>query len=91
MAELTGGGGRARSRPPAVLLLPLGSHEEQGPHAPMGDFLLADRMAELIAARAHASAGTETLVAPVLPFGGADISAVSPAASRSRRRRCGRC
>ena len=24
-----------------VILLPLGSHEDQGPHAPMGDYLLA--------------------------------------------------
>ena len=44
-----------------VVLLPLGSFEDQGPHAPMGDYLSAERMAELIAERAtdarHAHAG----------------------------------
>ena len=30
-----------------VVLLPLGSFEDQGPHAPMGDYLSAERMAEL--------------------------------------------
>jgi creatinine amidohydrolase len=71
MAELTGGEARdAYARRP-VILLPLGSHEDQGPHAPMGDYLLADRMAELIATRAT-EFGTETYVAPPLPFGGAD-------------------
>ncbi len=71
MAELTGAEARAVYARRPMLLLPLGSHEEQGPHAPMGDFLSADRMAGLIAARAT-GAGTETLVAPVLPFGGAE-------------------
>jgi creatinine amidohydrolase len=60
-----------------VILLPLGSHEDQGPHAPMGDYLSAERVAELIAARATA-AGTETVVAPVLPFGGADYFGTMP-------------
>src|SRR3978361_392816 len=54
-----------------VLLLPLGSQEDQGPHAPMGDFLCAERIATLIAGRACAE-GHDTLVAPVLPFGGRD-------------------
>lgn len=46
----------------------MGSHEDQGPHAPMGDYLLAEKMAELAALRATAM-GTRTLVAPVIPFG----------------------
>ncbi|HEX4260046.1 MAG TPA: creatininase family protein [Acetobacteraceae bacterium] len=71
LAELTGGEARDVLARRPVILLPLGSHEEQGPHAPMGDYLSADRMAERIAARAT-EAGTETLVAPVLPFGGAE-------------------
>lgn len=71
MAELTGGEAREVYARRPVLLLPMGSHEEQGPHAPMGDYLSAERMAVLIAERA-ASRGTETLVAPVLPFGGAE-------------------
>jgi len=60
-----------------VLLLPLGSHEDQGPHAPMGDFLSADAIAVCIAERAS-EAGTETVVAPVLPFGGTDFFASMP-------------
>lgn len=60
-----------------VILLPMGSHEDQGPHAPMGDYLLAEAIAERIALRATA-AGTRTLVAPVLPFGGADFFGAMP-------------
>ena len=60
-----------------VILLPLGSHEDQGPHAPMGDYLSAERVAESIARRATQD-GTPTLVAPVLPFGGADFFASMP-------------
>ena len=56
----------------ATVLLPLGSLEDQGPHGPMGDYLLAERMAELIA-RAAIGAGHDALVAPVLPFGGRDF------------------
>lgn len=62
-----------------VILLPLGSDEDQGPHAPMGDYLCAERMAELIARRAAAQ-GQRTLVAPVLPFGGADVFGSVPGA-----------
>jgi creatinine amidohydrolase len=77
LGELTAGEARdVLSRNP-VILLPLGSHEDQGPHAPMGDYLLADRMATLIAERASAS-GVETLVAPVLPFGGANYFGSTP-------------
>ncbi len=67
-------GGEARELYPAnpVILLPMGSHEDQGPHAPMGDYLLAEKIAELAAVKATA-AGTRTVVAPVLPFGGADF------------------
>jgi creatinine amidohydrolase len=60
-----------------VILLPLGSFEDQGPHAPMGDYLSAERIAEHIAARASEN-GTPTVVAPVLPFGGADFFASMP-------------
>ena len=56
----------------ATVLLPLGSLEDQGPHAPMGDYLSAERIAELIA-RAAVAAGCDTLVAPALPFGGRDV------------------
>ncbi|MGE0418134.1 MAG: creatininase family protein [Acetobacteraceae bacterium] len=60
-----------------VILLPLGSFEDQGPHAPMGDYLSAEKMAELIAERATAE-GTRTLVAPVLAYGGADFFGTAP-------------
>ena len=71
MGTLTGDEGRAIYAQNPVILLPMGSHEDQGPHAPMGDYLLAEKMAELAALRATAM-GTPTLVAPVIPFGGAD-------------------
>ena len=71
MGTVTGGEARKLYASNPVVLLPLGSHEDQGPHAPMGDYLLAEKMAEQIALRATA-AGTPTFAAPVLPFGGAD-------------------
>jgi creatinine amidohydrolase len=71
LAELTSAEARARLSRRPVILLPMGSLEEQGPHAPMGDFLLAERIAVAMAERAEA-AGAEALVAPVIPFGGAD-------------------
>ena len=77
MSEITGGEARALYARNPVILLPLGSHEDQGPHAPMGDYLCADRMSELIAQRAS-ERGTQTVVAPVLPFGGADYFAAMP-------------
>ncbi len=77
----------ARQSP--VILLPLGSHEDHGPHQPMGDYLLADMVAERIAQRAAAQ-GVPTFVAPSLPYGVADFFgsspgglALSPAAFRS--------
>lgn len=77
MGHLTGGEASEELARNPVILLPMGSHEEQGPHAPMGDYLLAEKLAELIAERANA-AGTRTLVAPVLPFGGADYFGAKP-------------
>ena len=77
MAELTGGEARAVYKRNPVLLLPMGSHEDQGPHAPMGDYLSADALAELIARRAG-ERGVETLIAPALPFGGADYFGSMP-------------
>jgi creatinine amidohydrolase len=60
-----------------VILLPLGSQEDHGPHQPMGDFVLADMLAGRIARRAQ-EAGTPCLAAPVLPFGVADYFGASP-------------
>ena len=77
MGELTAAETRRIFLVRPIILLPLGSHEDQGPHAPMGDYLSAERMAELIAERATEQ-GTRTLVAPVLPFGGADFFGTTP-------------
>lgn len=72
MGTLTGDEGRELYATNPVILLPMGSHEDQGPHAPMGDYLLAEKIAELAAIRAT-EMGTRTVVAPVVPFGGADF------------------
>jgi creatinine amidohydrolase len=77
LAELTGTEMREIAPRRPVILLPLGSHEDQGPHAPMGDYLSAEAIAIKIAARATDN-GTETYVAPVVPFGGADYFASMP-------------
>lgn len=77
MGEITGGEARELYPTRPVVLVPLGSHEDQGPHAPMGDYLSAERVAELIAERASA-AGNRTVVAPVVPYGGADYFGSMP-------------
>ena len=43
MAQVTAGEARELYSANPVILLPMGSHEDQGPHGPMGDYLLADR------------------------------------------------
>src|ERR1700735_175595 len=77
LAELTGGEMREIVPRRPVILLPLGSHEDQGPHAPMGDYLLAELVANQIAERAF-GLGVETLVAPVIPFGGSNYFGSTP-------------
>ena len=77
MGELTAGEAREVYARRPIVLLPLGSHEDQGPHAPMGDYLSAERMAEKIAFRS-VDKGVETVVAPVLPYGGADYFGAMP-------------
>ena len=79
LAELTSGEAADRLAAGAVVLVPLGSQEDQGPQAPMGDHLCAERMAVLIAERARAE-GIDTLVAPVLAFGGRDFFGSIPGA-----------
>lgn len=71
MAELTSQEAREQLTEGAVVLLPMGSLEDQGIHAPMGDYLAADLMAVEIAKKARAE-GVPTFVAPVIPFGGRD-------------------
>jgi creatinine amidohydrolase len=60
-----------------VILVPLGSHEDHGPHLPMGDYLLAETLAGRIAASATAL-GSPSFAAPCLPFGVADYFGCSP-------------
>lgn len=71
MAELTSEEARQELTAEAVVLLPMGSLEDQGIHAPMGDYMAADLMAVEIAKQARA-AGVPCFVAPVIPFGGKD-------------------
>ncbi len=61
MGEFTALEMREILRAPPVVLLPLGSFEDQGPQAPMGDYLSAERMVELIPERAT-TRGTQTLL-----------------------------
>jgi creatinine amidohydrolase len=77
MGLITGGEAREIYAKNPVIFLPMGSQEDQGPHAPMGDYLLAEKIAELAAIRATEQ-GTPTYVAPVLPFGGADYFGAMP-------------
>ena len=71
MQELTSQEARDHLTENAVILLPMGSLEDQGVHAPMGDYLGAEAVA-LEIARAARSQGVSTFVAPVIPFGGKD-------------------
>jgi len=71
IAELTSEEARQNLNTQAVLLIPMGSLEDQGTHAPMGDYMAADAVALDIAAGAR-KAGVPTFVAPVIPFGGKD-------------------
>lgn len=61
----------------ASVLFPMGSLETHGPQAPMGDFLLAEAIADRIAAAAAAQ-GADALVLPAIPFGGADFFSMVP-------------
>ncbi len=62
-----------------ILLLPLGSHEDHGPHLPMGDYVLAEMLADRIATAAR-QAGVAVFAAPAMPFGVKDYFAASPGA-----------
>lgn len=55
-----------------VILLAFGSQEEQGPHAPMGDYMLT----EVVAAQVAEASGA--IVAPIIPFGYADFFKTIP-------------
>lgn len=72
MQDLTSEEARRHLTDDAVILLPMGSLEDQGVHAPMGDYLAAEAVA-LDMARAARAQGVPTFVAPVIPFGGKDV------------------
>src|SRR5262245_27693179 len=57
---------RERLEDNPVILVPLGSQEEQGASAPMGDFMLTKELARRVAEKAGA------IAAPTVPFGYAD-------------------
>lgn len=71
VAELTIEEARECLDDKAVLLVPMGSLEDQGKHAPMGDYLAAEAVALDIAAKAKEK-GVATFVTPSIPFGGKD-------------------
>lgn len=71
LAQLTSEEGRQFLTDKAVILIPMGSLEDQGVHAPMGDYLAAKLIADRIA-QAATAAGTPTFCAPVIPFGAED-------------------
>ena len=66
LEELTYVEFRERLEGDPVILVPLGSQEEQGASAPMGDFMLAKELARRVAEEAGA------IAAPTVPFGYAD-------------------
>lgn len=66
LAEMTWLEFKDRLREKPVILVPLGSQEEQGPHGPMGDYMLTDAIAQQVATRSGA------ISAPIMPFGYAD-------------------
>lgn len=55
-----------------VIIIALGSQEEQGPTCPMGDYQLTEVVADRVAAEAGA------IVAPIMPFGYADYFRTVP-------------
>jgi creatinine amidohydrolase len=63
---------RERLADKPVILLPFASQEEQGPHAPMGDWMLT----EILSIRAAERAGA--IAAPTMPFGWADFFRAVP-------------
>ena len=57
-----------------VVLVPFGAQETQGPHVPMGDFVLADYLAHRVAERSDA------VMAPTMPFGDSEFFRALPGA-----------
>jgi len=57
-----------------VVLLPFGAQETQGPHVPMGDFALAEKLSAQVGERA------DCVVAPTVPFGDSEFFRALPGA-----------
>lgn len=74
ISHLTGGRAREVLKDNPVIILPMGSHEDQGPHFPMGDYLLPEEIARLAALKAHEQ-GIPAYVMPVIAYGGDDFFA----------------
>ncbi|GAB5374701.1 MAG: creatininase family protein [Acuticoccus sp.] len=72
LAEMSFREFEARLPEKPVILIPLGSQEEQGPACPMGDYMLT----EIIADRVAEASGA--IVAPIMPFGYADYFRTVP-------------
>jgi creatinine amidohydrolase len=72
LADMTAVEAAARLKQKPVIILPFGAQETQGPHAPMGDFQLADRVAEEVARAAGA------VMAPTMPFGDSEFLRTAP-------------
>ena len=72
LRDMTSAEFRLRMAEAPVILLPFGSQEVQGPHAPMGDFMLTEALAEMVAREADA------IAAPTMPFGHADFFRAIP-------------
>lgn len=79
LSDVTAAGFARAAADNPVILLSLGSHEDHGPHLPMGDFALGDALGLRMAARARAL-GVSCFVAPTMPYGVADYFAASPGA-----------
>lgn len=79
VAELAAPEAAERLAAGACAILPMGSLETHGPHAPMGDYLLADALCAMMAERA-AGLGADALVLPPVPFGGEDFFDAVPGA-----------
>ena len=77
IAELAAPEVAARLAAGAAVLFPMGSLETHGPQAPMGDYLLAEALADRMAAAAAAE-GADALVLPAIPFGGVDYFSCVP-------------
>jgi creatinine amidohydrolase len=72
LKEMTVAEFRDRLAEAPVILLPFGSQEEQGPHAPMGDYMLTEAIALRVAERSGA------ICAPCVPFGYAEFFRAFP-------------